>query len=117
MHRFLLFLLAAGALSAADASGRWRGTLTPEGGNESPALVILKQAGEALTGSGGGDEQDRHEITNGRVSGDKVTFEIASGGGGMKFDLTLNGDELSGQVTRERRGQVQTAKLSLKREK
>jgi hypothetical protein len=35
----------------------------------------------------------------------------------MKFDLTIKGDELSGQVTRERQGQFQTAKLSLKREK
>jgi hypothetical protein len=116
MKKPLLAVLMAGALSAADVTGRWKGTLTPEGGNEGPALVILKQMGESVTGSGGPDESERHEIINGKVAGDKVTFEIATGGQ-MKFDLTIQGDELSGQVTRERQGQFQTAKLSLKREK
>ena len=34
----------------------------------------------------------------------------------MKFVLTLAGDTLTGQITRERDGQQQTAKLDLKRE-
>lgn len=37
--------------------------------------------------------------------------------GTMRFVLMLEGDTLAGQVTRERDGQQQTAKLNLKREK
>lgn len=35
----------------------------------------------------------------------------------MRFVLMLEGDTLVGQITRERDGRQQTAKLSLKREK
>jgi hypothetical protein len=35
----------------------------------------------------------------------------------LKLSLKLNGDTMTGNVTRERNGRSQTAKLSLKREK
>jgi hypothetical protein len=35
----------------------------------------------------------------------------------MKFVLKLEGDEMTGDVSRERDGQVQTAKLAVKRAK
>ncbi len=116
MTRFLLALLVAATLSAADLSGRWTGTFTPEGGNQGPALVVLQHDGDSVTGSAGPDDNDRHEISNGKVVGDKVTFQITNGSL-MKFELTLKGDELSGQATRERQGQRQTAQLKLTRKK
>ncbi len=33
----------------------------------------------------------------------------------MKFTLKLEGDQITGDVTREREGQTQTAKLAVKR--
>jgi hypothetical protein len=114
-----VFVLLASALTAAaaDVTGNWRGTLTPEDRDPGSALVILKQAGDMVTGTGGENESDRHEITNGKVTGDTVTFEIQQGNGTMKFVLKVEGDALTGQVTRERNGQQQKATLSLKREK
>jgi hypothetical protein len=58
------------------------------------ALVILRQSGDTLTGTVGPDENQRRAIANG----------------------TLEGDALTGQITREGDGQHQTAKLNLKRE-
>jgi hypothetical protein len=121
MRKYFVFLtvLLASALTvaAADLTGNWKGSLTPEDRDAGSALVILKQTGDVVTGSGGQDESDRHEISNGKVMGDTVTFDIQVGEGIMKFVLTLDGDTLTGRVTRERNGQQQTAKLDLKREK
>jgi hypothetical protein len=113
----LVLLASALTAAAADVTGNWKGTLTPENRDAGPALIILKQTGEMVTGTGGQDESDRHEITNGKVTGQTVTFEIQQQEGTMKFALTLDGDALTGQVTRERNGQQQTAKLNLRREK
>jgi hypothetical protein len=116
MRRTLLILFASVlTLAAADVTGTWSGTFTPEDGNEGPALLILQQKGESLTGTAGPNEESRHEILNGKVTGDKVSF--VAGREPMKFELTLKGDELSGQVTRERDGQKQTAQLNVKRAK
>ena len=102
--------------AAADVSGNWRGTLTPENRDPGSALLILKQTGDVVTGTGGEDEGDRHEITNGKVTGNTFTFDVHVGDRTMRFVLTLDGNELTGQVTRERDGQQQKATVALKRE-
>jgi hypothetical protein len=114
-----VFALMANALilSAADVTGTWKGTLTPENRDAGPALVILKQTGDTVTGTAGPDEGERNEIANGKVTGDRITFEVPREQGTMRFVLMLEGDTLKGQATRERDGQQQTAKLSLKRER
>jgi hypothetical protein len=118
MRKSLLILLtAAFTLAAADATGTYTGTFVPDDGNEGPALVVLKQTGDAITGTAGPSEEHRMDITAGKVVGDKVTFEVAQGENVMKFELTLKGEELVGQATRERDGQRQIAKLNLKRVK
>ena len=113
----VVLLASALVLSAADMTGTWTGTLTPENRDEGPALVILKQSGDTVTGTAGPDESERHEIANGKVAGDRITFEVPREHGTMYFVLILEGDKLSGHITRERDGQQQTAKLNLKREK
>jgi hypothetical protein len=121
MRKYLVpvFVLLANAfiLSASDVTGTWKGTLTPENRDAGPALVILKQTGDTVTGTVGPNESERHEIANGKVTGGTVTFEVPREAGTMRFALTLEGDTLEGQATRERDGQQQTAKLNLKREK
>ena len=121
MRKYLsvVLALAAGALTlaAADVTGTWRGTLAPEGRDAGPALIILKQTGDTVTGTAGPDENERGEIANGKVAGNKITFEVPREQGTMKIELTVDGETATGQATRERDGQQQTAKLSLKREK
>jgi hypothetical protein len=113
----LVLLASALSLSAADVTGTWKGTFTPDNRDPGPALVILKQTGDTITGTVGPDESERFELVNGKISGDTITFEVPREPGTMKFVLMLEGETLAGRATRERDGEQQTAKLNLKREK
>jgi len=87
MTRMLMIALAATALAAADVTGTWRGTLTPDGRDAGPALLILKQEGNAVTGTAGPDANESHPISKGKVDNDTVTFEVETPDGVMKFAL------------------------------
>jgi len=121
----LLTILVVSALSlcAADLTGKWAGTVEVKHDGESktePALVILKQTGMALTGSGGPNESEQHEMRNGKVDGNKVTFEIALNEERvMYFNLTATDDQIEGEVrAKAKSGEGNdTARLSLKRAK
>ena len=114
----IVLLASLVPVAAADVTGNWRGTLSPKTREPESALLVLKQRGGEVTGSGGEDESDRHEITNGKVNGSMNTiFEIKQQEGSLKFVLTHSDDTLIGQVTLERNAAEQTAKLALRREK
>jgi hypothetical protein len=115
MTQLLVIALAATTLVAADVTGSWKGTFTPDGRDAGPALLILKQEGNAVTGTAGPDESERHPISKGKVENDTVEFEVETPGGVMKFALKQKGDELTGDVIRERDGEQLTAKLAVKR--
>ncbi len=120
MKYMLLLALAAVSLIAADATGKWTGTLTvrtSDGEKPGPAYLVIKQEGAKVTGTAGPDAGEQHAIENGKAENGNLTFELSTGGGIMKFALRHEGDEISGDVTRERDGQTQTAKLSVKRGK
>ncbi len=116
MTKLLLALtLTAMSLAAADATGRWIGTLNLQGsddGQSRPAYLVLKQEGTKLTGTAGPDAGEQHEIEEGKAEDGRLTFQAKS----MKFDLKLVGDEITGEITREREGEVQKAKLAVKRQ-
>jgi hypothetical protein len=115
-HLFLVALTAV-TLNAADATGTWTGTLTPAGGDNRnlPAHLVLKQEGTTLTGTAGADASEQRPIRNGKVEDGTLTFELPNDETVMKFKLKLDGDEIAGDVTREREGQTQMATLSVKR--
>jgi hypothetical protein len=117
MNHLLVVAFAAVTLAAADATGTWTGTLTPEGGDGRtlPAHLVLKQDGDKLTGTAGPDVNEQHPIQNGRAENGSLIFELQTDGGLMKFRVTLAGDEITGDVTRERDGQTQQAKVAVKR--
>jgi hypothetical protein len=117
MTSLLVLALTAVTLAGADVTGNWRGTFTPDGRDAGPALLVLKQEGDAITGTAGPDESERHPISKGKIDKDTLTFEVETPGGVMKFSLKQKEDELTGDVTRERDGQQQTAKLAVKRAK
>jgi hypothetical protein len=117
MTNLIVLALAVGSLAAADLTGTWKGTFTPDGRDASPALLVLKQEGDVVTGTAGPDEGERHPIRSGKVQKDAVTFEVETPGGLMKFVLKQDGEDLTGEITREREGQQVTAKLAVKRTK
>jgi len=113
----MLAVLTAFVVLATDLTGTWKGTLIRDGRDPSPAVLVLRQEGSSVTGTAGESEDEKHPISNGTIEGDVVTFDVAVGESSMKFELKLNGDDLSGAVVREREGQQLTARLSLKRAK
>jgi hypothetical protein len=121
MKQLFLALFAVAGLIAADATGKWSGTMTApsqDGGDRTgPALLDLKQDGAKVTGSAGPDAGERHEIQNGKAEDGILTFEVVNDDRVMKFTLKQEGDAMKGEIARERDGQTQKAKLDLKREK
>lgn len=120
MKHVLLLTLAAVGLMAADATGKWTGSLfipNPDGEQERPAHLVLKQEGATLTGTAGPDASEQHPIQNGKAEDGNLVFEVPTGETVMKFSLKQDGDEIKGEITREREGQKQTAKIAVKREK
>ena len=103
-----LLLVACAALAVADinVTGTWSGSFNvigPDGQTkDSTAVLVLKQNGSEITGTVGPSDGERHQITKGKIEGDKVTLESADGGLAIKFDLELDGDRLKGDVNANR---------------
>lgn len=122
MLRLLSCLLFVLTLSAADLTGKWEGTAefkrsdgTPGGGD---AVFNLKQSGQEVTGTAGTSADQQVPIQNGKLDGDKLTFEVNAGERVYKLELTVTGDKMEGQLKGEDgSGNPLIAKLSLKRVK
>jgi hypothetical protein len=109
-------LMATIAAAPVDVKGTWEGKLTAlrEDGttHEDTALVILEQKDSTITGTVGGNENDRHPITSGSIDGDRVTLMATTGNGReLKIELTVENDEMKGTITSgERKAQLQLKK-------
>ena len=57
----------------------------------------MGQDGNKLTGSGGPNETEQHPFENGKVEGDRLTFEVLQA---IQFDLQVKGDEITGGMKR-----------------
>lgn len=114
----LLIAFCAITALAADVTGKWSGTFTPDGGEPQPAYMILKQSGTTLSGSGGPDENQQWPIENGKVDGNKMTGSVKDPDGNIyTVDLVLDGDHLKGVVTMSHDGQAMKAKMDVARVK
>lgn len=118
----LTLLLATTVLAisatAADATGKWSGNFTADSGDTGTAYVVLKQSGTTVTGTGGPDANEQWPGLEGKVNGNKVSFQVKSVSDGTIYqcDLVLDGDHLKGDVTfTPPGGQPGKAKLELSR--
>ena len=85
----LAFALAMAAL-AADATGKWSYETQGRRGPQTVTLN-LKQDGEALTGSMAGGRGGDIQISNGKVNGDTVSFEVVREFQGNSFTTKYTG--------------------------
>ena len=116
MHRLAMLLLIASLALAGDLTGKWSGTFAPsDSSTPTGAYMDLKLSGRSVTGTAGPDETHQKEISNGKLEGNKLTFEVAQDGRTLKFDLTFDGESIKGVASAEKDGQRMSAKLDLKR--
>jgi hypothetical protein len=128
MFKTLLCALLLAALTAftaaadTDFTGRWTGSAkisSPEGETQdSPAIMVLKQEGSAVTGIAGPDEPQALQISEGKAEGAKLTF-VVKGENELRvtFAMALEGDHLKGEANMERNGQTRKIALDLTRVK
>ncbi len=111
---FVMTILLALAVvaAAADVTGKWTYEQQGRGGGPPTQVTItLKQDGSTLTGTvpgfgrGGGTPPPEQEISNGKVDGDKISFEVKRERQGQtmvtKYEGTVSGSELKLKITRE----------------
>ena len=106
MRRLVLLLWLPLALGAADVSGKWTGSIEVAdnaGGStvNTPVRAEFEQKANLVSGKIGRREDERAEvIRNGKVDGVKISFEVSSPEtmSAMKFNLTLEGDQLQGEM-------------------
>ena len=111
-------ILSAVALAGPNVSGKWTGTFTRndgEGGHAQPIYMVLKQDGSKLAGSGGPNENDQHAFEDGKVEGNRLTFDVPTGKGAIHFDLQVKEDELTGRMSHGGDEGAESAQVTLKR--
>jgi len=108
-----VFLLTVNVM-AASVTGRWSGQFRVDGGDHDvPQLLILKQDGNKLTGSGGPNETEQYPIENGKVNGDRVQFEITTGEWKFTYDVKADGATMKGNLELKSVNDRRTALVSL----
>jgi opacity protein-like surface antigen len=86
--------LGAATAMAADVTGTWTGEVKAPDGSTFPLTFTFKQDGTTLTGSVLGAGGDPIPITNGKVDGNKFTFDDSFNGITIHHDCTLDGDTI-----------------------
>ena len=92
----LLLVFAASTALAADVTGTWTADAVGPDGSSYPLTFTFKQDGAKLTGTVQGPQGDAIEISNGKVDGNNISFEVSFNGMTISHSGTLNdaGDEI-----------------------
>jgi hypothetical protein len=95
----VLLMLVAGFSYAAGIDGKWEGTMEGGmGGGPQKLSYEFKANGNKLTGTSVDPQGAKHEIVNGKIEGNNVTFDVPVDMNGMKMTVAykgvLAGDEL-----------------------
>src|SRR5438128_2445234 len=116
------FLIAATAIlfvmtaSAADVDGKWVGNMPTRDGQSREVTFDFKASGDKLSGTMSGP-QGGIDITDGKVSGGDLSFEVSFDAGGnaivLLFKGTVSGDQI--KFTRKREGADQTQEFTAKK--
>lgn len=71
-----VMLLMAMSAMAADVSGKWTAQVPGRGGQMRDMTFELKASGDTLTGTISGGQGQPVEISNGKISGEEVSFTV-----------------------------------------
>jgi hypothetical protein len=117
---FCLLLLGTLALNAAELTGKWSGTFdvtNPDGDTkQSTAYMDLKEADGVVTGTAGPSAEEQWPLRKGKLDGKKLTFDVETEHGIISFELSFDGESISGTASGTGDGgEKLSAKLNLKR--
>jgi hypothetical protein len=87
-------VLSAATAMAADVTGTWTGEAKGPDGSSFQLTFTFKQDGNMLTGTVQLPQNDPVAITNGKVDGDKFTFDDSFNGVTIHHDCTVVGDSI-----------------------
>jgi hypothetical protein len=92
----LLLAATASTARAADVTGTWTADTTGPDGSSYPLTFTFKQDGAKLTGTVAGPQGDPIEISNGKVDGNSISFQVSFNGLTISHAGTVNdaGDEI-----------------------
>ncbi|MBX9599958.1 MAG: hypothetical protein K2X35_03100 [Bryobacteraceae bacterium] len=114
--RVVALSLAAVCAFAADVTGKWTATMEGPRGAQTTTFN-LKADGEKLTGTVEGARGGPAEISDGKISGDDISFAVVREVQGNQMKILykgkVSGNELKMQVTRE--GADQSREIVAKR--
>jgi len=116
MHKILLALLVfATAVLGADFSGTWTGAGVTDSGSHD-LYFNFKQAGSNVTGTGGPNADEQHPVSNGKIDGEKLKFDVPVGEKGtLHFELVADGEGLKGTVEFKGEDHSESGTVTLKR--
>ena len=121
-----LVLFVFPVFAAEDFSGKWSGQFTgvaPDGSQiTEPILLNLVHKGTELTGTAGPSADTQWKILKGKVDGNKVSFEVQTGGDSQPgpyvvITLAFADGHLKGDFNAQRGAEKLTAKIDLTRVK
>jgi hypothetical protein len=114
-----LVLITVVQAAGADVSGKWTAQVPGRNGQTREQTFTLKADGEKLTGSVSGMQGNQMDISDGKVSGNDISFNVTANFNGNEMKLSykgvLSGDEI--KFTRTREGSDQTQEFTAKRDK
>jgi len=114
----LAMMLCAGkAMAAADITGSWTTEMQAQDGSNIELTFTFKQDGATLTGSVASPMgPDPLPISNGKIDGDKFTFDVSFNGLMIHHDCTVDGDTIK-MSTKTDSGDFPPMNLTLTRAK
>lgn len=112
----LAMMLSAATAMAADVTGTWTGEVKAPDGTAFQLTFTFKQDGTSLTGTVQLPQGDPVAISNGKVDGDKFTFDDSFNGITIHHDCTVDGDSIK-MTTKSDSADIPGVELTLTRAK
>jgi hypothetical protein len=120
LRALFLLALSLAVAWAADVSGQWKAEYASPDGQTRQSTFTFKVDGEKLTGTVA-SAMGESQISEGKVSGDEITFTVVRdfGGNEVKFRYKGKGagDEIKLAVTANFGGEERTFEMTAKRAK
>ena len=108
VKRIVLFVTLAMAfalvLQAADITGKWVAQVPGRDGNTREVTFTFKADGETLTGSQSGAQGNEIPISEGKISGDNISFKVSMERGGNTITWNYTGAVSGNEIKMKRQG-------------